>query len=89
MVYKVQAYKGLSTTEPKTERGIGFTFLQSTRHSNDRNRRNGIKKAINTQQAKGSIHLLLYRRGLRTREEEEWNPYPFDQLAMERAKVGI
>jgi hypothetical protein len=23
----VQTYKGLSTTEPKTERGIGFTFL--------------------------------------------------------------
>jgi hypothetical protein len=39
--------------------------------ANDRNRGSGIKRATNTKQAKGSIHILLDRRGLRTREEEE------------------
>jgi hypothetical protein len=37
--------------------------------ANDVNWRNGIKRVINSKQAKGSIHILLDRRGLRTKGE--------------------
>jgi hypothetical protein len=67
----VQTYKGLSMTEPMTERGTRFTFLWSTSHSNDGNRGSGIKRATNTKQAKGLNHIFLDRRGLRTREEKQ------------------
>jgi hypothetical protein len=80
--------QGFKHDRTKDEKGIRFTFLRSTRHSNDGNRRNGIKKAINTQQAKGSIHILLDRWGLRRKEEEERNPHSSDQLVKIGRKEG-
>jgi hypothetical protein len=85
---KGTSIQGLKHDRTKEGRDVRITFLRSTRHSKDENQRNGIKRAINTEQAKGSTHILLDRRGLRTREKEEWNPHSFNQLIMERMKVG-
>jgi hypothetical protein len=71
----------------KYERDMKLPFLWSTHHSNRRKSKEWVQKSNKHQQAKGSTHISLDRWGLRAREEEEWNPHPFNQLVMERMKA--
>jgi hypothetical protein len=54
----------LSTEKPKAEETRDSPSFDPLAIANDGNRRNGIKEATNTKQARDSTHIFLDRRGL-------------------------